>query len=98
MLALRSGVDGGCLNVPEYNVTLGIPDRSLTIFNGQQAWHAVTPFYYRNKDAYRFTLVWYVKDHIRQCVCLQDEPKRAALAATLVQDQYGSQQQDDETE
>lgn len=85
MLSLRTGVDGGCLNIPEYGTTLAIPDRSLTIFNGQEAWHAVTPFYYRAKDAYRFTLVWYVKEQVRHCACMKDEPKRAAIAATNAQ-------------
>ena len=61
MLALRKDVDGGCLHLPEYGVTLGIPNGSITVFDGQGTWHGVTPLIFKKKDAYRFTLVWYAK-------------------------------------
>lgn len=88
MVALRQHTDGGALNIPELGMTLAIPDRSLTIFEGQRYWHGVTPMVYRKKDAYRFTLVWYVKQAIRQCGCRAEEPARASREATKVQDTY----------
>jgi hypothetical protein len=90
MVALRQHTGGGALNIPELGITLAIPDGSLTIFEGQRYWHGVTPMVYRKKDAYRFTLVWYVKQAIRQCGCRAEETARASAQATKIQDGYGS--------
>ena len=83
MLALRKNMNGGALHLPEYGVTLGIPDQSITIFNGQEVWHGVTPMIAAKKDAYRFTLVWYAKRKICQCVSAPEEANRAAHEAML---------------
>ena len=88
MLSLRAHTDGGGLQIPELGINLGIPDHSLTIFEGQRFWHGVTPLVYRKRGAYRFTLVWYVKQAIRNCGCRADEPQRASREATKVQDTY----------
>ena len=82
MLSIRKNMDGGCLHLPEYGVTLGIPDRSVTIFNGQALWHGVTPMIATKKDAYRFTIVWYAKKKICQCGCAANEVQRAAIEAS----------------
>jgi hypothetical protein len=82
MLSIRKNMDGGYLHLPEYGVTLGIPDRSVTIFNGQALWHGVTPMIAAKKDAYRFTIVWYAKKKICQCVSAKDEVQRAAMEAS----------------
>ena len=82
MLALRKGDSGGQLHIPEFEETLAIPDCSLTFFNGQQYWHGVTPVCLRDKDAYRFTMVWYVKNRIKDCRSQKEELHRARLAAT----------------
>lgn len=88
MVSVRFGVDGGALCMPNYDLTLGIPHGSLTIFNGAETWHGVTPLVMRTKDAYRFTLVWYVKRLIADCGCRDDEPRRASKAATIIHDEY----------
>lgn len=88
MLSLRANTDGGGLDIPELDITLGIPNHSMTIFEGQRFWHGVTPLVYRKNDAYRFTLVWYVKERIRQCGCRADEAVRASREATKIQDSY----------
>lgn len=88
MLTIRAGVDGGGLHIPHYDTTLATPDQSLSVFNGQGWWHGVTPLVFKKKDAYRFTLVWYVKEQVRNCVSCLEEPARARLAATSVQDTY----------
>jgi hypothetical protein len=90
MVCLREWMAGGHLHLPEYDLTLDIADRSLTVFNGQRWWHGVTPMVYRRKDAYRYTLVWYVKDMIRHCACREQETARASVQATKIQDAYGS--------
>ena len=82
MLALRKGDEGGALHIPEYNETLAIPDCSVTFFNGQKYWHGVTPISLRDRDAYRFTMVWYVKDRIKYCLSREEELHRAASTAT----------------
>lgn len=84
MLSVRNNVGGGHLHIPEYDTVLPIADRSVTIFNGQQHLHGVTPFVRLRKDAYRFTLVIYTKQAMRRCGCAKDESKRAARAATQV--------------
>lgn len=86
MLALRSRVGGGALHLPEYDLTLGIPDGSLTIFDGQDLWHGVTPLVNERPDAYRYTIVWYTKSGVKECGCAEDEPKRAASRATALFD------------
>ncbi len=88
MLSLRANTEGGGLQIPELGLNLGIPNHSMTIFEGQRFWHGVTPLVYRKPDAYRFTLVWYVKQAIRQCACREKETERASLAATKNQDAY----------
>lgn len=82
MLALRSNVEGGHLHLPEYDVTLGIFDRSITLFNGQAIWHGVTPFHLKKKTAHRFTIVFYSKNKIAQCGCKADELKRVQQEAS----------------
>ena len=84
MLSIRKNVGGGHLHIPEYNTLLPIADRSVTIFNGQQHLHGVTPFVRLRKDAYRFTLVIYTKQAMRRCGCAKDESRCAAQAATTV--------------
>ena len=84
MLSIRKNMNGGHLHLPEYGVTFGIPDRSVTIFNGQALWHGVTPMIAAKKDAYRFTIVWYAKKKICQCGCAKDEANRAAVEASRI--------------
>jgi hypothetical protein len=82
MIGSRSRVGGGALHIPEYDVTFGIPDGSLTLFDGQDLWHGVTPLVNERPDAYRYTIVWYTKSGIKACGCADDEPGRAAKKAT----------------
>jgi len=88
MLSLKDGIDGGGLHLPEFDLSLGIPDESLTIFNGQGHWHGVTPWVIKRRDSYRYTLVWYVKAAIKDCGCAKDERNRAAAYATRIADAW----------
>lgn len=81
MLCIRKGIDGGALHLPEYDYTFAIPDGSLTIFDGQAAWHGVTPLI-QHKNGYRFTLVWYAKSGMCKCLAPADEIRRAQRRAT----------------
>lgn len=87
MLCLRNRVGGGGLHVPEYDVTLGIPDASVTIFDGQELFHGVTPLVNERPDGYRYTMVWYSKSGIKACGCAEDEPLRAAKRSTELSEQ-----------
>jgi len=82
MLALREGDSGGHLHIPEFQETLAIPNCSITFFNGQKYWHGVTPVRLRDKKSYRFTMVWYVKNRIKDCGSQKEELNRAKLSAT----------------
>jgi len=81
MVALRKHMLGGQLHLPEYGVVLGVPDRSIIFFNGQAIWHGVTPMVAAKKDAYRFTIVYYAKRKICDCLSVSEEQHRAAVNA-----------------
>lgn len=81
MVALRKHMLGGQLHLPEYDVVLGVPDRSIIFFNGQSTWHGVTPMVAAKKDAYRFTIVYYAKRKICDCLSIAEEQHRAAVNA-----------------
>jgi len=82
MLCLRSGVGGGSLHLPEWDVNFAIPDWSITTFDGQMFWHGVTPFTRTKKESHRYTIVFYAKQAVTECVSFQDEHARAAYRAT----------------
>jgi hypothetical protein len=83
MLVLRRDVDGGCLNVPEYDSTFAVPDLSGLFFCGQRLPHGVTPLIRRSRNAYRYSIVYYTKAMLRDCGSAADELRRAQLAATV---------------
>lgn len=83
MLCLRKHVGGGGLHLPEYDVTFGIPDNSVTFFDGQSTWHGVTPLHFTRPDSCRFTLVWYAKMDIQGSVSREEEMKQAKYLATI---------------
>lgn len=81
MVCMRKNMLGGHLHLPEYDITLGVPNGSLIWFNGQSVWHGVTPMFAQKKDAYRFTVVFYAKRKVSDCLCVADEQIRAAKNA-----------------
>jgi hypothetical protein len=72
---------GGNLHLPEYDLLLGVPNNSLILFDGQGTWHGVTPMVAEKKDAYRFTIVYYAKRKVCDCVAADLELQRAAKNA-----------------
>lgn len=82
MLALRKGVEGGALHLPEYDFTFGIPNGSITLFDGQGTWHGVTPLVRAKNDGYRFTLVWYAIKEMCKCLSMEEEATEAKKRAT----------------
>lgn len=82
MIVLRKDATGGELHLPEYDILLDCFDKSLVFFDGQAAWHGVTPIQLRNKESFRRSIVMYSKRACRECVNKHDEPARAARVAT----------------
>jgi len=85
MLTLREGVGGGGLHLPEYDATLGTPNGSIVIFNGQDVWHGVTPIESSGPRSYRFTLVWYTKAGIAGKGSAKEEIERARRRRTEIE-------------
>jgi hypothetical protein len=73
MVALKRGVQGGRLVLPEYGVKLEIEDNTVTIFDGQSIIHGVTPIVKHEQDAYRYTIVYYSLLNMWQCLPIGDE-------------------------
>lgn len=82
MIVLRNKADGGNLHLPEYGVTLECFNNSLVFFDGQAAYHGVTPITLRNKEAFRRSIVMYSKRGCRDCGPAEFEAARAARQAT----------------
>ena len=82
MLGIKDGISGGGLHLPEYDVCFCIPDGSISGFDGQAAWHGVTPFVKKRNDAYRFTIVWYTKAGIVDRGSREEEAQSAKVRAT----------------
>lgn len=82
MVVMRKDADGGMLHLPEYNVALDCGDTSLMFFNGQAAWHGVTPIRLKNASAYRRSIVMYSKSGCKECGPKEGEAARAAAIAT----------------
>lgn len=90
MLALRRGVSGGLLHLADYDVWLAVPDRSLTIFDGQSILHAVTPLSVDGSGAYRYTVVWYAKANAVKCLDGDAEVRRAQRLRSEAEDRAAS--------
>ncbi len=76
MLAVRNNCAGGHLALPEYDIGLDIANNSVTIFDGQQILHGVTPIKMLTPDAYRFTVVYYSLRKMWECLPPQQEVER----------------------
>lgn len=82
MLTMRQQVDGGLLHLPGVNLWLACNDGEVLFFPGQSELHGVTPVRRMGRAAYRFTAVAYVKSQMQKCIGHEEEPGRAAAAAT----------------
>jgi hypothetical protein len=76
MIAFRDGIFGGRLVLPEYGLKLEIADNTITIFNGQEIVHGVTPLKKYKADGYRFTLVYYSLEQMWKCQSIDEEVLR----------------------
>jgi len=67
MLVFKHDVVGGELAVPEYDVRLAVDDNTLTMFDGQQLLHGVTPMKRLSPRAFRFSVVYYALQQMWKC-------------------------------
>jgi hypothetical protein len=91
MLGFKRNVEEGFLVVPEYDLALEVADNTLSGFDGQVALHGVSPFKIKpgrppktpyGDWAYRFTIVYYAKVGMWQCLPEKDEARKAKLLTT----------------
>jgi hypothetical protein len=59
ILTKRNNSNGGCLNVPDYNVTFEQADNSMLVYPAWKNIHGVTPIIPTGKDGYRNSLIFY---------------------------------------
>lgn len=59
ILTKRNNANGGCLNVPDYNVTFEQADNSMLVYPAWKNVHGVTPIKPISKDGYRNSLIFY---------------------------------------
>lgn len=91
MPVIRRGMDGGHLHMPEYDITINCRDGWALWFNGYAVVHGVTPLHTRNKDGYRYSIVFYAKRGMKDCHTYAVEvgearKRRAAREAGMTDD------------
>jgi len=59
ILTKRNNSNGGCLNVPDYNVTFEQADNSMLVYPAWKNIHGVTPIIKTAEDGYRNSLIFY---------------------------------------
>ena len=77
MIALRRGMVGGELILPELGMHLPIADGSVTFFDGQGLLHGVTDMYKTSAAGYRITVVYYSTRRLWACLAPELELARA---------------------
>lgn len=82
MFGFRGKTGGGRLALPEFGVKVEIADRSLLMFDGQKILHGVTPIIGQGRGAYRFTVVYYSRREMWNCLPLDEEVARIRMART----------------
>ncbi len=76
MIVFKDGVQGGGLNVPEYDLHFTLNDHSILMFDGQGLLHGVTPFKLTNPQGYRYSIVYYSLRQMWNCLPPEEELKR----------------------
>lgn len=78
MIVFKSGVSGGRLACPEFDVKFECADNHVVIFDGQQILHGVTPIIKPADDenCYRYSVVYYSLEQMWNCENVNEEVKR----------------------
>lgn len=76
MLVFKKDVGGGYLSVPEFDLGFECRNNSLFMFDGQGVLHGVTPIARKNRDAFRYSIVYYSLQQIWNCLPINEEIAR----------------------
>jgi hypothetical protein len=76
MFAFKRDVEGGYLACPEIDISFKCSNHSLIMFDGQSILHGVTPIRKLNKNAVRYTVVYYSLKSMWSCDTPTDEVER----------------------
>jgi hypothetical protein len=82
MPVVRSGVDGGHLHIPEYDITLACRDGYASFFCGLRLVHGVTPMTVVKENGYRCSIVYYALRGMKDCFTHAIEQRRAGRKRT----------------
>jgi len=80
LIALKDGIKGGHLAMPEFDLALELKDGTVSFFDGQGILHGVTPIRRMRPDATRYTVVYYSLLQMWTCEPVTDEVLRAREA------------------
>jgi hypothetical protein len=67
MPVVRRGIAGGHLDVPQWGITVECRDGWAVLFNGFRHLHGVTPMTTRQRDGYRYSVVFYALRGMKDC-------------------------------
>ena len=82
MIVFKEDVQGGYLSVPEYDIGFELVNNSVLMFDGQSILHGVTPIYFKNANAHRFSMVYYSLKQMWKCLEVDEEIAWARQAKT----------------
>lgn len=77
MPVIRRGVVGGHLSLPEYGATIACRDGWALFFAGHKYVHGVTPMWLTQPDGYRYSIVFYALQGMKDCHTAAEETLRA---------------------
>jgi hypothetical protein len=76
MIVFKGDVRGGHLVIPEIDISIEVADNTVSIFDGQDLLHGVSPITYLHKDSYRYSIVYYSLSRMWQCMEVEEEIDR----------------------
>lgn len=77
MPVIRKRMAGGYLTFPEYDFTCSCRDGWVTFFAGYKYVHGVTPMSPKSEDAYRYSIVYYALQGMKDCFTYAVETAKA---------------------
>jgi hypothetical protein len=82
MPTLRYGMAGGRLHLPEYGIVFPCGDGDVTWFYGRGLVHGVTPMRRKLEDGYRYSVVFYALQGLKDCATYAEETAKVAARRT----------------
>jgi hypothetical protein len=82
MYVLKNKMSGADLNVIDFDARIYLPDNSLLLFHGAEYMHGVTAMQPNSPDAYRYSIVFYPIESMKNCLLPKEEGRRAQIKRT----------------